>query len=181
MLPIKISRVVVVTSVLLGALNEAYAIDAASLELANGNKTQVIRIGVQRDWSASWWRSGGTHVRGYWDASLAHWQGNRFEGVANNKQHITDVSVTAMCRLEADSARGFYAEGGIGPHFLSAHYDNNDRQLSTNFQFGSHLGVGYVFNPSADLGVRITHVSNGGVREPNDGVNLFGLVFRTRF
>lgn len=181
MSPREISQVVFVSTCLLGALGSAHAVDSASVELATGNRTQVGRVGIVYDWNGSLWRSGGTHVRGYWDATLAEWRGTRFQNAVDRTQRITDVGVAAMLRLEGDDAKGFYAEGGLGPHWLSAHYDNNDRQLSTNFQFESHLGGGYVFNSSTDLGLRISHTSNGGFRKPNDGVNLIGLRMLSRF
>jgi lipid A 3-O-deacylase len=61
---------------------------------------------------------------------------------------------------------------GIGMHYLPSTYDNNGRQLSDDFQFGSHLGVSYVFGNRVDIGLRIQHISNGGIKEPNDGVNF---------
>ncbi|TSB44416.1 acyloxyacyl hydrolase, partial [Alkalicoccobacillus porphyridii] len=32
--------------------------------------------------------------------------------------------------------------------------------------------VGYVFSNKLDLGVRLQHYSNGGIKHPNGGVNL---------
>ncbi|MFZ6775118.1 acyloxyacyl hydrolase, partial [Undibacterium sp. SXout7W] len=51
-------------------------------------------------------------------------------------------------------------------------YNNNGRQFSTNFQFGDHIGVGYVLNNGWDLSFKIQHYSNGGVKHPNPGGNF---------
>ena len=62
--------------------------------------------------------------------------------------------------------------GGIGTHLLSELYDNGGRQLSTAFQFGDHIGVGYVTADGMDIGLLIQHFSNGSIKQPNDGVNF---------
>ncbi|RYF04464.1 MAG: acyloxyacyl hydrolase, partial [Oxalobacteraceae bacterium] len=51
-------------------------------------------------------------------------------------------------------------------------YTNTHRQLSTAFEFADHIGAGYVFADKWDVGVRLQHYSNGGIKHPNGGVNL---------
>jgi len=68
--------------------------------------------------------------------------------------------------------RGFYMEGGIGFHRLSDLYNNDGRRLSTLFQFGDHIGAGYIFDNKWEIGAKIQHFSNGGYRKPNSGVNF---------
>jgi lipid A 3-O-deacylase len=115
------------------------------------------------------------HIRGYWEVTLAYWRGNQYRNRPDQTQHIADIGLTPVVRFERDDRSGLYAEAGVGPHLLSAHYDNNGRKLSTNFQFGSHVGLGYVLPNKLDIGVKLQHVSNGGIKQPNNGVNLVGL------
>jgi hypothetical protein len=159
----------------------SFAVDSASLEIGTGNHTDVVRVGAQWQWKRQWWKSNGTHLGGYWDVSLAQWRGNRFEDNPGNSQNITDFGVTPVFRFQRDSLKGPYAEAGIGAHYLSEQYNNAGRQLSTNFQFGDHIGVGYVFQSNLDLGLRVQHFSNGGIREPNSGVNFAFLRLSYRF
>lgn len=155
-----------------------HAVDSASLELAAGNETKMIRLGVQWKWERQWMRSNGRHIGGYWDLSLAQWRGDRFKDMpGQTRQHITSIGITPVFRYQNDTLKGFYAEAGIGAHYLSEHYDNNGSQLSTNFQFGDHIGIGYVFENNADLGFKIQHFSNGGIKNPNDGVNFAVIRF----
>ncbi|MFZ6814208.1 acyloxyacyl hydrolase [Undibacterium sp. Rencai35W] len=147
-----------------------YAADSASLEFATGNKTKMLRAGAQWTWDEQWYKSNGTHIGGYWDATLASWQGNNYQG-SGAKQNIVDAGITPVFRLQNDNKKGAYAEAGIGLHMLSDIYDNNGRKFSTNFQFGDHIGVGYVLANGWDLAVKIQHYSNGGVKHPNPGVN----------
>jgi hypothetical protein len=66
-----------------------------------------------------------------------------------------------------------YVEGAIGFHLVSTRI-SAARVFSTAFQFGDHLGAGMRFGPGRryDLGMRVQHLSNGGVRSPNPGINF---------
>ncbi|HJV72934.1 MAG TPA: acyloxyacyl hydrolase [Noviherbaspirillum sp.] len=149
------------------------AVDSTSLELGTGNKTKMVRAGVQWKLDKQWWRSNGTHIGAYWDLSLAHWRGEQFQDIPDARLSITSIGITPVFRLQNDNLKGPYAEIGIGAHLLSAHYDNNGRQLSTRFQFGDHFGIGYVFPNNMELGLKLQHFSNAGIKKPNDGVNFF--------
>lgn len=148
------------------------AADSFSVEFGTGDKTKMVRLGAQWKWDSMWWRSNGTHIGGYWDLTVAQWRGDRFRNIPGNTQNITAVGITPVVRLQNDSLKGFYAEAGIGAHLLSELYDNNDKQLSTRFQFGDHIGVGYVFASNADISLKFQHFSNGSIKKPNDGVNF---------
>ena len=156
----------------IGMQTNSHAIDSASLEAATGNKTQMVRIGAQWNWEDKWWQSNDTHIGGYWDLTLAQWRGTRYRNQPDATQNITDIGISPVLRFQKDSKTGPYAEAGIGAHLLSHVYDNNNHTLSTAFQFGSHLGLGYVFSNKIDLGLKIQHFSNGGIKQPNSGVNF---------
>jgi lipid A 3-O-deacylase len=158
---------------ILAALSPAsVAADSLSVEFGAGDKTKMVRVGAQWKWDRTWWHSNGTHIGGYWDLTVAQWRGNRFRNIPGSTQNISAVGITPVFRLQNDSLKGLYAEAGIGAHLLSELYDNNDKQLSTRFQFGDHVGVGYVFSNNADLSLKIQHFSNGSIKKPNDGVNF---------
>lgn len=150
----------------------AHAVDSISLEIGTGNHTRVARVGMQWKFERRWWQSNGTHIGGYWDLTAAHWRGDRFQDIPGREQHLNAFGITPVFRLQSDSRRGWYAEAGIGVHYLSEKYDNDGHQLSTLFQFGDHLGTGYVFRNGLDLGFRFQHFSNGSIKSPNDGVNF---------
>lgn len=166
------SRKLVLAAAFVCMQPQAFAFDTASLELGSGTSTKLVRLGLQSKWETKWWQSNGTHVSGYWDATLAHWRGDRFQGVRGRSQSITAIGLTPVFRLQRDSGKGLYAEAGIGLHLLSDLYDNAGKQLSTRLQFGDHLAVGYVFQNELDLKLKLQHFSNGGFKKPNDGVNF---------
>lgn len=149
-----------------------FAPDTYSAEVGTGNSTQIARVGAQWKWGQNWrwWESNGTHIGGYWDLSYAYWRGNRFNNT-DASQHINDFGITPVFRFQRDSLTGPYAEAGIGAHYLDDLYSNAGRRLSTRFEFGDHIGFGYVFQNKLDLGIRLQHFSNGGIKEPNNGVN----------
>ena len=158
-----------------------FAADSISFEVGTGDRTQMARVGAQWNWKKEWWKSNGTHIGGYWDLTLAQWRANKFQNVPGRTQNITDIGITPVFRFEKDSRKGLYMEAGIGAHYLSKHYDNDGGQLSTKFEFGDHIGAGYVFNNNVDLGIKIQHFSNGGIKKPNSGVNFAVIGLKYQF
>src|SRR5436305_1101512 len=78
---------------------------------------------------------------------------------------------TPIFRYARSRNSGPYLEAAIGLHFLSDTHIKPDVTLSTHFQFGDHIGVG-VRRDKYDLGIRLQHLSNAGLRNPNPGVNF---------
>ena len=66
-----------------------------------------------------------------------------------------------------------YLEAGIGVHLLS-HASIDARDLSTAFQFGEFAGIGVNFGEHSEcgIGLRIQHLSNARIKQPNDGVTF---------
>lgn len=149
----------------------SFAVDGVSVEFGTGNHTKVARVGAQWRWDQQWFKSNGTHIGGYWDLSLHQWRGTRYQG-RNANQNITVIGITPVFRFQNDDLKGFYLEGGIGANLMSELYDNGGRQMSTAFEFGDHIGIGYVFRNNLDVGLRLQHFSNGSIKHPNDGVNF---------
>lgn len=159
----------------------APTIDGLSLEYGAGDKTNLLRVAVQSNWDAKWFARNGKHLGGYWDVSFATWRMNKFKGVQGRTETLTDIGFTPVFRWQNDNLRGLYFEGGIGFNRLSKLYDNDGARLSTLFQFGDHIGVGYVFENNWEIGAKIQHFSNGGYRKPNHGVNFLELKAAYKF
>jgi hypothetical protein len=58
-----------------------------------------------------------------------------------------------------------------------------DRRLGSAFQFADHIGFGILFgeHKQFELGYRFQHISNGGIKQPNQGLNLNLLHFVYHF
>jgi hypothetical protein len=112
-------------------------------------------------------------------AQVAYWEARQHP---TSNGSLWDAGLTPMMRWsgpDAASVRGF-VEAGIGVHLLSATRINNDRVLSTAFQFGETAGAGIAFGDRHryELGVYVQHESNARLKEPNNGLTYFGAVVR---
>jgi len=162
-------------AVLLLFAAKTHAVDGVSVEAGSGNNSvDLWRVGAQWKWQKHWFTQGDWHLGGYWDAQIGRW---------NGASNITDISLTPTFRLEPKSGYGPYVQGAIGFHYLSGKNISTSKQFSTNFQFGDHVGAGYRFGQKGqyDLGIRLQHLSNAGIKHPNPGINFAILRFQYHF
>jgi lipid A 3-O-deacylase len=156
----------------------ALAIDGFSLEAGRGEEgTDSWRVGLVWKWDKQWFAERAWRLGAYWELQLGQWKGPI--------SSVTDLSITPVFRLEP-SAPGRvapYVEGAIGFHFLSDYRISRRRSFSTKFQFGDHIGAGLRFGKGLrhDVGVRLQHLSNAGLREPNPGINFLQLRYQHHF
>ncbi len=160
----------------------AFAVDGFSLEVGNGQHTDTARVGAFWNFNKTWFNEGDWLVTGFWEANVGTWRGNSAVG---NNQTITEIGLTPVFRLQQKSPSGFapYLEGAIGVHFISPTFIYTNRKLGSSFQFGDHLGFGVRFGEKQqfDLGYRFQHLSNGGLKVPNQGININELHFSYHF
>jgi hypothetical protein len=146
--------------------SRTYAVDGVSLELGRGDdRTSVLRLALQDVWRKRSPAGPGWRLAGYWELSAAVWD--------NHDDSSADVGLAPVFRIERAA---IYVEAAIGLHLVS-HRISAARVFSTAFQFGDHLGAGMHFGPNGryDLGMRVQHLSNGGIRKPNPGINFVVL------
>jgi len=155
--------------------SDLLAPDSVSVDYATSAKVRMERLSVQKDWNVHWFESNGTHLDGYFDLTAGTWQEKQYKNVSGAKRDLWDIGLDPVFRWENVSKKGIYYEGGIGVHRLSNLYNNDTYRLSTLFQFGDHIGVGYVFNNNWEVGAKVEHFSNGGYRKPNTGINFFDM------
>ncbi|MEX5745428.1 acyloxyacyl hydrolase [Massilia sp. X63] len=144
--------------------------DSASLEVGTNPEQRMLRLAVQKDWEQRWFARNGYHLSGYWETNLALWRLRAYENVPGRKKNIAVVGFTPVLRYQSDSKLGLYGEAGIGVNLFSTLYKNGDKELSTAFQFGDHIGVGYT-TAKWDFGLRYQHYSNASIKSPNGGAN----------
>ena len=141
-----------------------HAIDGFAVEAGHGDdSTALLRVSFTDRWRkgdpvlGDRWR-----LAGYWEVGAGVWD--------NKDESTADVFATPVFRFERER---FYVEAAVGFHLVQTHISAH-RTFSTAFQFGDHLGAGMRFGPGRryDLGLRVQHLSNGGVRSPNPGINF---------
>ena len=153
----------------------AAAVDGLSLQVGQGNgRTSIIRAGVTWNWRDEWPAAQDWRLAGYWEAIAAYWE--------NHEESTAELALTPVFRLQRGASRegSPYVEAAIGFHLVQTHISAG-RVFSTAFQFGDHIGIGYRFGKGGryDLGARVQHISNGGIRKPNPGFNL--VVIRLQY
>lgn len=160
----------------------ALAVDGVSVEYGSGDATDMARVGTLWNWDKQWFTEGDWLVTGFWEASLGSWRGH---SAAGNNQTVADVGITPVFRFQQKNPAGFapYAEAAIGLHLITPTFVNANRQLGSALQFGDHVGIGVRFGAyqQFDLGYRYQHLSNGGVKKPNQGINFSQVRFAYHF
>ncbi len=98
-------------------------------------------------------------------------------------------SIGPLAGLTVNTQGGVFGYGGIytdlafGPVVLTpsvavgGYAQNGSKDLGSVFQIQSALDAAYEFQGGSRLGVRISHISNGGVNEKNPGVESLLLTY----
>ena len=114
---------------------------------------------------------------------FGYWDGEDQDGRGSD---LYELALTPVFRYQGSefgtSAWSSFAELGVGVHLLSE-TRIADLDLSSNLQFGSLIGFGVSFGEMRrfELGYRFQHISNAGIEEPNDGIDLHLLRFLYRY
>ena len=130
----------------------------------------------------------------WWSTQLENDRKLSLRGITNVSlwyAHGHDVNHTLVAfglypvlRLDTERMAGVvpYVEMAIGFNALTHTWIEN-RRLSTAFQFGEFVGVGFSFGEKNqfDLGARYQHISNADIKRPNDGLSYASIVFQYHF
>lgn len=153
------------------------------------------------DWSvvAAHATTDGVHKAGLiagWARPDPLWQGSRWQLAlrhevelsfwrARRGQNVVEFGYSPVLRMERPTARGnlFFVEASIGVRGLSHTRVSADRDMGSHYQFSDVLGAGWQWGPDgrSTLGVRFQHLSNGGIKKPNPGINFGQVYYRQRF
>ncbi|MGB7932324.1 MAG: acyloxyacyl hydrolase [Gammaproteobacteria bacterium] len=148
----------------------------------NAIQTNAIQLGLQNKWNRTWFNDGAWFVGGFWDVSLAYLKSD-----INQDTSLMDLSLTPFLRLQRDAQLSSgvtpFSQIGLGGHLLSD-TELGNRDLATRLQFGPQVGVGLGFGQKGnyELTYRYQYLTNGGIKQPNDGLKMhflsFGYAFR---
>lgn len=152
------------------SVQHASAVELTAAVGRTEKSTSTLRVGLQKDFQSRWWQSDVGALTGYWDAGYTFWKGDK-----GSDNHSVSVSPVVVYEFNADVFKP-YIEAGIGVSlFENTRIEN--RRLGSSFQFEDRLGVGVRFYNQA-LGLRAMHYSNGGLKSPNDGIEVYSLHYR---
>jgi lipid A 3-O-deacylase len=161
------------------AASGANAFDRLSGVAGRGSGVNVVGIEFGSPDIKRWRLGDSWQLSAYAMASLAYWRAS-----ASERNALYDLGIAPVVRLQKRGSAGFapYAEASFGAHLLS-HNRINGRDMSSAFQFGEFAGVGVLLGPRREfgIGVRVQHVSNGGIRKPNQGLSFGSFVLHYQF
>lgn len=171
--------VLVLSTVLLYSHNVSAA-DTAIVVTYGANATEATfgSVGIQKRFDPPFAFLQSPKITTSGEFSLGYWRGK-----AANKDNndLVDAALLPSVKYFPGNATDgrFYVEGGIGVHLLSRTQIHNDRRFGSAFQFGDLVGVGWRLGQQKDyeLGLRLQHISNGGIKKPNQGINFLELRF----
>ena len=138
--------------------------------------------GVGLAWPWAWKTSLlGTEVGGVTEAYIAHWDSKTLAG---GRKGFTQIGLVPVFRFRLEQGRSpWFAEAGIGVSTMDQHFMTTDKQFTTAFNFVDVIGVGRSFGASRgqEIGLRLQHVSNAGIKVPNPGQNFLQLRYGAAF
>ena len=152
-----------------------------TLSAAGAAEANVSKLGVIAGWTqpAPLWQGAQWRLRLRHELELAAWR-------VPKARDLLELGYSPVLRLErplADSRATFFVEGSIGARLLSHTRVGPDHDMSTAFQFSDELRAGWTWGDQGrhTAGLRLQHLSNLGIKEPNPGINFWQLYYRYRF
>ena len=148
----------------------------------HGNdSTDSLTIGVVMPWTPRQPAQGGA-LSFYWDFFLSRWRAPLPSGL--DHRSYNQIGVIANWRYRFDRGDSpWFAEAGIGGTVMDELYRTPSRDFSTRFQFTEQIGFGRSFGAQGahELSLRLQHISNAGIKEPNPGENFVRVRYLYRF
>lgn len=149
------------------------------IALSTGHGTRYVRpyrLSLSKTYGPIWLEESSWPLHFAWESSAAHWHAAR-ESNSSGPHTLNLVTTGPMFRFQkATPFLGMlpYIEGGVGASWLSEK-EISGRKLSLHFQFEDKIGVGVRFGPAkaVDVGFRLYHYSNGSLKTPNSGMNMY--------
>ena len=143
-----------------------------SLALSGGEGDNAERYGLGVGWQQDWRSLAGGRLDIGVDLDGSRW---RLDG-----DHLTQLSVVPSLVYEGGQ-RGLrpLAYAGVGPAWINQSRLGS-RELSSRLQFNSRAGLGLMMGRHS-LALEAWHLSNGGLKKPNDGLTSWGVSYRYRF
>jgi lipid A 3-O-deacylase len=169
-------------TLLLGSSRLAAA-EQFGVQVAGGlgdRHVKKLDLGLVWDPNLTWWQIGDWHLALIGEAHVAWWHTD--EG--NVHENIGEIGVTPILRfIKGSGSIRPFVEAGAGVRLLSSPKISSTFTLSTAFQFANMAGVGVRFggHQQYQAGYRFQHVSNGGIKEPNPGINFHQLYLQYNF
>ena len=120
-------------------------------------------------------------ITGQTELFVNHW---RADAVGGGRDSYTQFGLLPSLRFHFSQGNSpWFIELGIGLSWLDRRLQTPERSFSTRFNFYDVIGAGYLFGERRqhETGVRLLHISNAGIKEPNPGQDFVQLRYLSRF
>ena len=147
---------------------------AAELSGAVGATSQgglTARAALGFNWDKAWLESSTGKLTGYWDLGYTYWESGKEAGA----RHSVSFSPVFVYEFGQGDIKPFI-EAGIGVAMFSG-TTAGDQKLGSSFNFEDRIGAGLKLGDTQRVGIRATHYSNAGIKEPNDGIESYALFY----
>lgn len=147
---------------------------AAELSGALGATSQgglTARAALGFNWDKTWLESSTGKLTGYWDLGYTYWETGKEAGA----RHSVSFSPVFVYEIGQGEIKPFI-EAGIGVAMFSG-TTAGDQKFGSSFNFEDRIGAGLKFGDTQRVGIRATHYSNAGIKEPNDGIESYALFY----
>jgi hypothetical protein len=128
-------------------------------------------------WTWDWQgRFGNTEATALTEFYVSRWSGRG--------EPVTQAALVPLVRLRLDHGRSpWFMEGGIGVSMMDKLYRNDGKEFSTRFNFVDVFAVGRSLGADrrSELSVRVAHISNANLKQPNPGQNFLQLRYAVKF
>jgi lipid A 3-O-deacylase len=144
---------------------------------ARGAYSGTVGVQWRWDWSGHF---GNTAASGITELYLSRWSAH---GLTQREQ-VTQLGLLPLVRLRLDQGRSpWFMEGGIGLTMMDHLYVTGSKQFSTRFNFVDVFGFGRSVGADRrqEVSLRIAHISNAQIKQPNPGENFIQLRYGVMF
>ncbi len=143
----------------------------------------AIAFGLEFFSSQTWFDGGNWYCSPFLELLGAYWEGDAgHTGVTS--LHEAGISGYIRCIRKPQPGGSIrpYADVGLGVHYVTEDRIEG-KELGRQWLVGSNVGIGLVLGESErfDVGLRIRHLSNGGTRDINWGINHYMVRAAVRF
>ncbi|KZE34483.1 lipid A 3-O-deacylase [Crenobacter luteus] len=169
----------IVTGVAVCVLAQAaWAVDAVGLSVGQVSRPhwqgELDDLRVALGWTLPWrWLDDDTGAL----VTRAELEAGRHDTETGRVWSVSALPVLHYRFKTVRAGWGPFVEAGLGLAWLSETVWAPGYDLSSRWQFASRLGVGYAFG-AHELSAEARHFSNGGLKHPNPGADMFALRYR---
>lgn len=149
-------------------------IDGISLATGKGRSgTESNRLSFIKDIHPDWLDSVSPRLGMYLDASINDWHNH------GDHQQAYAISPVWTWQLSPMGSWQPRLDAGVGLTLVTANHIGT-RQLGSDYHFEDRIGV-LLQNKQVEIGLHAFHYSNAGLKQPNEGVDLWMVNVTWRF